>query len=320
MDLDNLVLAAHKAFRHKALAGEVRRYRANLLPNLMELQSAMLDGSVKTGNYREFIIREPKERKISAAPIEQRIMHHAIMNVCHDIFDSQLIYDSFATRPGKGTHCAVWRLRDKMKGYRYYAKLDFRKYFDSIDHDVLRIQLRHIIKDERMLELFDRIIESHGNEGRGVPIGNLTSQYFANYYLSGLDHYMKEVVRANFYIRYMDDVVILDNDRDRLKEMVRHYEAFSAERLKLCIKPPIIGRTCHGVPFLGYRVFSDRILLNGKGKRRFRRNMLKLDKLFDKGSISEEEYASRLGSYVAHACFADSERFRRRVLYGRMPG
>ncbi|MBD5197290.1 MAG: hypothetical protein HDS89_07555 [Bacteroidales bacterium] len=124
VDLDNLLNAAYKAFRRKALVNEVRRYRSDLIANLLKLRQAMLDGTVSTGGYRHFIVREPKERQISAAPIEQRIMHYAIMNICHPIFDRQLIYDSFATRPGKGTHSAVRRLRDRVGGYRYYAKLD----------------------------------------------------------------------------------------------------------------------------------------------------------------------------------------------------
>lgn len=316
VDLDNLLNAAYKAFRRKALVNEVRRYRSDLIANLLKLRQAMLDGTVSTGGYRHFIVREPKERQISAAPIEQRIMHHAIMNICHPIFDRQLIYDSFATRPGKGTHSAVRRLRDRVGGYRYYAKLDFRKFFDSIDHAALCGRLRRIIKDKRLLQLLDRIIESHGDGGRGVPIGNLTSQYFANFYLSGLDHHMKEVLHAGYYIRYMDDVIILDNDKDKLRNLVRNYVEYSAERLKLRVKPPVIGRTCHGVLFLGYRVFRDRILLGGKGKRRFRRNLHKLEKLMSEGSISESEYASRLGSNVAHICFADSYRFRRRIFGG----
>lgn len=316
VELDNLVLAAYKAFRRKSLVSEVKQYRQDLIPNLLKLQSDMRQGTVENGNYRQFIILEPKERLISAAPIEQRIMHHAIMNVCHDVFERQLIFDSFATRPGKGTHSAVLRLRDKLKHYRYYAKLDFRKYFDSICHDVLCARLRRIFKDERLLELFRGIIEAYGEQGRGVPIGNLTSQYFANFYLSGLDHYMKEVLRAPFYIRYMDDVIILENDRERLKELVRGYVAYSSEKLHLLTKPPVVGRSCHGVLFLGYRVFSDRIMLGGKSKRRFRRNLHKLDKLMAKGVISEDEYAVRAACNVAHVSFADSLRFRRRVLGG----
>ncbi|MBD5232849.1 MAG: hypothetical protein HDS65_01585 [Bacteroidales bacterium] len=313
-DLDNLLLAAYKAFRRKSLVKEVRVYRENLIPNLLELQSAMFEGRVATGNYRQFVIREPKERMISAAPIEQRILHHAIMNICHDIFDRQLIHDSFATRPGNGTHKAVLRLREKAKDYRCYAKLDFRKFFDSIDHEVMRIRLRRIIKDKRLLHLLDSIVLSYGSDGKGVPIGNLTSQYFANYYLSGLDHYMKEVVGVPFYIRYMDDVIMLDNDPSRLKEHVRRYIEYSSANLNLTTKPPILGRTCHGVPFLGYKVFHDRIMLGGKGKRRFRRNLLKLDRLLFKGKIDEQEYASRLGCNVAHVSFADSLKFRRSVL------
>lgn len=313
VELDNLVLAAYKAFRGKAASKEVIEFRENLMDNLVKLREDLLAGNAVSDKYHCFTLREPKERLICAAPIRQRIVHHAIMNVCHYTFDRQLIYDCYATRPGKGTHRAIVRLAEKIGGYRFYAKLDFRKYFDSVDHLVLKKQLRRIIKDGRLLSLLDMIIDSYGaKEGRGIPIGNLTSQYFANYYLSSLDHYMKEVAGARVYIRYMDDVVILDNDRERLKRLIDCYLNFSTTHLGLQTKPPIIGRTCHGALFLGYRVFGSRIMMGGKSKRRFKRNVRKLEGLFEKSVISEREYADRLNSNIAHAEFADSIRFRRR--------
>ncbi|MDE7388445.1 MAG: RNA-directed DNA polymerase, partial [Muribaculaceae bacterium] len=208
-------MAAHKAFKGKSQTPEVLKFRRNFMDSIIRLRQEIIYGEVEIGNYNQFIIFEPKQRLICAAPLRQRIMHHAIMNVCHCIFDRQLIYDSYASRPLKGTHRAIQRVREKSVGYRYFVKLDIRKFFDSIDHGVLKSLLRRILKDKKLLQLLDQIIDSYGCE-RGLPIGNLTSQYFANYYLSPLDHYMKEDIKAPVYVRYMDDVIMMAQDKRHL--------------------------------------------------------------------------------------------------------
>lgn len=311
--LSNLALAAHKAFRGKSETNEVKIFRKDFLHNINLLRTDLIRGNFTIGNYHKFVIYEPKERIICAAPIKQRILHHAIMNVCHPVFERNLIYDSYASRPGKGTHKAIKRLKEKIMGYKYYAKLDVRKFFDSINHVILKRLLRRLFKDEQLLCLFDAIINSYGVEC-GLPIGNLTSQYFANYYLSPLDHFMKEDAKALFYIRYMDDVIILDKEIGRLKQLTKIYCEYAQNELKLCIKPPIIGRVCNGVPFLGYKIFPHNILMNGKGKRRFIKGVKLIDHLFNKSIISEKEYSTRIASYLSYACFADSHKFRKRLL------
>lgn len=311
VDLDNLSLAAHKAFLGKSDLTEVVKFRGDFLGNLYLIRDELTSGDFKFGDYHKFIIYEPKKREICAAPLKQRIVHHAIMNICHDIFDKHLIFDSYASRPGKGSHKAIMRLKGRMVSYKYYAKLDIRKFFDSIDHYILKTLLYRLFKDERLLIVFDKIIDSYG-QGKGLPIGNLTSQYFANHYLSTLDHYMKEVIKVPFYIRYMDDVVILSNDRIELKRLVSEYVKYANEQLRLDVKPSLIGRNCSSIPFLGYKVFRDRIMMNGKGKRRFKKNIVNLGNLYNKSLITEKEYSDRITAVLAYAKFADSHKFRDR--------
>lgn len=310
---ENLALAAHKAFRGNAHIYGVKKFRQDFLHNVYKIREELLDGRIVTSDYHKFLVYEPKERLICAAPIKQRILHHAVMNVCHCIFDRNLIFDSYASRPGKGTHKAIVRVKDKIKDYKYYAKLDVRKFFDSVNHEVLKSLLRRMFKDVRLLEIFDDIIDSYGKD-KGLPIGNLTSQYFANYYLSGLDHFMKEQVKTPMYVRYMDDVILMDNDYDKLKNMIRQYCEYSYEKLRLCIKPPIVGRTCHGIPFLGYKIFGHSIMMNGKGKRRYIKNLRLVDMLYKNAKISESEYSIRIISNLSYACFADSAKFRANLL------
>lgn len=309
VDIDNLILASYRAFKGKSSVKEVKLFRQNFLENIFGLKEDLMLGNVEFGNYHRFVIYEPKERLICAAPIKQRIIHHAIMNICHNLFDRHLIFDCYASRPGKGIHKAIVRVKEKQKLFTYFVKLDIKKFFDSINHDVLKKQLKQLFKDEQLLSLFDKIIDSYGDT-KGMPIGNLTSQYFANHYLSSLDHYMKEIIKVPFYIRYMDDVVMMDRDKENLKQVIRHYILYAEKELKISVKPPLIGRTCHGVPFLGYKIFGDRIIMNGKGKRRFAKKLLTLKKLYQSATISEGEYSARITSLLTYACFADSYKFR----------
>lgn len=310
---ENIALAAYKACRGKAMSSEVKMFRQDFLKNITEIRDEIIGGQITFGNYNRFVIYEPKERQICAAPLKQRIVHHAVMNICDEYFDRNLIYDSYASRNGKGVHKAINRVKGYIKSYRYFAKLDFRKYFDSIDHDVLKRLLLRMFKDSMLIELFNEIIDSYG-DGRGLPIGNLTSQYFANYYLSGLDHFMKETISVPVYIRYMDDVIMMSNSMKTLKYYIGNYSNFAREKLKLDIKPPIVGRSCCGIPFLGYIIYDNSILMNGKGKRRLIRNVKILEELFSKSEISEKEYSARLTSMLAYVCFADSYKFRARLL------
>ena len=200
--IDNLYLAFIKACRGKQCKKEVKAFRRNFDSNISQIQHEIMSGCVDVGHYHYFTIHDPKERLICAAPFKERVLHHALMNICHKYFDRSLIDETFATRPGKGQYKAIDMAVDAFKQYEYVAKIDMRKYFDSISHQILKQQLRNKFKDARLLEVFFQIIDSyHTTDGNGLPIGNLTSQYFANMYLSGLDHYAKEHLHIPIYIR-----------------------------------------------------------------------------------------------------------------------
>jgi RNA-directed DNA polymerase len=152
---------------------------------LPALQRQILSGNVQTGNYRYFTIYDPKQRLICEAPFRQRVLHHALMNICHPFFEKVQIFGSYASRQGKGTYAALERAWYFNKRHLWFLKLDFRKYFDSLDHEILKNQLHRLFKDSDLLQIFERIIDSYCVEqNKGVPIGNLTSQYFANHYLA----------------------------------------------------------------------------------------------------------------------------------------
>lgn len=313
-DFDNIVLAAYKACKSKSGKCEVKEFRSDFYTHIARLRERLINKELSFGNYNQFIIYEPKKRLICAASLEQRIIHHAIMNVCHYYFDRNLIFDSFASRPNKGVHKAVLRTQELAKSYRHFVKLDFRKYFDSINHNILKSKLSRLFKDAELLDLFNRIIDSYGVDGHGLPIGNLTSQYFANFYLSELDHRMKEILKCKAYIRYMDDVIIMADSSAEIKRLSNYYCNYASENLSLTVKPPLVGKICSGIPFLGYKVYKTRIMLGGKAKRRYKKNIHLLTKLYSQNRISEWEYSSRLVSGISFTRFADSVKFRKNVV------
>lgn len=306
-------MAYFKAVCGKQCKQEVRAYIKHLDDNLCLLQHQINTGKVDVGHYHYFRIFDPKERLICASSFSERVLHHAIMNVCHPYLDKTLIDDTYATRIGKGTYKAIERAREGCRKYTYVAKLDVRKYFDSVCHHVLKEQLRHIFKDKCLLSIFDRIIDSYETtDSTGIPIGNLTSQYFANLYLSGIDHKAKEEWKVPMYVRYMDDILLYGNDKDILKEQIRLlFDAM--QYIGLTLKPIQILRTEQGVQFLGYRLYPHKILLSGRSKRRFQHKLHLYNTLFYQGEMSEEDYLHKITPLYAFAYKAYSARYKKRL-------
>ena len=311
-DMDNLMLAFWKAQRGKAAKMEVVRYQNHLTDNLLAMQEHLLTGQVDAGHYHSFTIYEPKERHIYASSFDERVLHHALMNVCHPYFDRHLIYDTYATRVGKGTYAALDRAHKMMPRYKYVAKLDVRKYFDSIDHAVLKRQLRSLFKDPLLLSAFDRIIDTYcsSRPGLGVPIGNLTSQYFANHYLSCYDHYVKERLAVPAYIRYMDDMLLFGNDKALLRKQVKQAEHYLSSNLLLTLKPPQIASIGQGVSFLGYHLREHQIALNSRSRNRFSRLLSSYTRLLQSGTWSQEDYRSHLVPVLAFVRYAYTKKYR----------
>jgi len=303
-DMDNLRLAFWKAGKGKRYSTSVLTYRKELDRNLLQLQQQIIDAKVKVGDYRYFLIYEPKRREICASAFSEQVLHHALMNVCHPYFDRRQIYDSYASRKGKGTYAALERAKVYTRKYKWFLKMDVKKFFASIHHDVLKKQLSGLFKEQHLLLLLYQIIDSFSvDNNRGLPIGNLTSQYFANHYLSGLDHYIKEDLRIKAYVRYMDDMVLWSNDKTSLLQVKPVIEDYTNRELKLSLNESILNRSSKGLPFLGYRIMPYQVRLLQKSKLRFIRKMTYIHKQLYSGNWNEAiacAHALPLMAYINH--------------------
>ncbi len=318
---DNFKLAWLKAARGKAGNAEVLGFRNGFDAKLERLRSSFAAGEFEFGRYKYFKISDPKERLISAASFPERIAHHAIMNVLDPVFERCQICDSYACRVGKGTRAAVLRAFHVAKRGGFFLKMDVRKYFDSIDHRRLLVSLERLIKDARVLAVLGRIIDSYETSpGKGIPIGNLTSQYFANHYLAALDHRAKERLGARHWIRYMDDILACSDRRAMLDGLFESCVAFCREELSLELKPKIVGDLCDGAPFLGFVVKPGGIYLSARRKRRFRRKAMSIEHELSAGRMSELEAGARIEAMTAHCLVARARGFRYAVFHGGVLG
>ncbi len=222
---ENLLLAAHKAAKGKRENANVLNFFFKLEENLFQLGEELTRQSYRPGSYSTFRIYDPKPRMISAAPFRDRVVHHALINIIEPFFKRSFIFDSYANRVGKGTHKAIRRYQEFLRRYNFVLKCDIKKYFPSIDHEILKQLIRRTIFDQKTLWLLDTIIDGSNPQApildyfprdelftpfirrKGLPIGNLTSQFFANVYLNPLDHFVKENLRCQGYLRYVDDCV-----------------------------------------------------------------------------------------------------------------
>jgi hypothetical protein len=243
------------------------------------------------------------------------------MNVCEPLMDRWLIDDTFACRAGKGREAAIQRARQFTRNAGWFLKLDVRKYFDSVPHGRLVGFLERRFKDRRLLELFHRIIAAYrGNLGIGLPIGSLTSQHFANFYLGWLDRFVKESLRVRAYVRYMDDMILWHPSREALAGIRQRCIEFTRDQLSLEFRPGHLQRAGLGVPFLGCRIWPTHVELNGRSKRRWRQRVRVLERAERLGLLSEAKLQQRLAALTAfaRAAGARSWKFRRAVLQERL--
>lgn len=319
---DNLRLAFLKAARGKQDRPEVIAFRARFESNIMGLRQEMLNRKVKLGDYRFFCVHDPKKRLICAASFRERVLHHAIMNVCEETLDGYSIFDSYACRKGKGGRKAIERARGFSGRFNWYLKLDIAKYFNSIAHKILLGQLERRFKDRDLLDLFRRILNTYATlPGKGLPIGNLISQHMANFYLGYFDHWIKEVRGIRGYVRYMDDFVLWGADKRMLKEQLEDVEQWLKENLDLKLNRKIqLNRCSRGMPFLGYRVFPGKIRLASSSKKRFVRKFRNYETAFVGGIWSEAALCRHMTPLVEFTRGADSAGFRANAIsrFGRL--
>ncbi len=314
IDRDNLRLAFHKAFRGKQSRAEPRAFAAGLEANLARLARELDAETFAWGRFSQFVIRDPKERLITAPCFEERVAHHAVMNVCEPPLDRWLIADTFACRRGSGRIKAVERAARYARRHGHFLKMDVRKYFDSIDHAELLTRLEQRFKDQKLLRLFRGVLAGYRPDSRvGLPIGSLMSQHFANFYLGWFDRVVKDQWRIPGYARYMDDMALWADDPGRLRTALADSHDWLSNQLRLTVKPNAhVNRTRHGMDFLGCRVFPDRVTLTARGRRRYRVKSKRLEAEYAAGRLSERELQQRATALAAFTTAAgvSSWRFR----------
>jgi hypothetical protein len=289
-------------------------YQLNLEGNLKRLHKNLITGNIVVGNYHFFTIFDPKNRTICAASFEERVLHHAIINVLDPIFERLYIFDSYACRKNKGTHKALQRAYYYTKRNTCFIKLDIRKYFDSISHAVLKKMLAGKIKDKKVLHILSKVIDSYETKpGRGVPIGNLTSQYFANYYLSAVDRFIKEELKVNAYVRYMDDMIVWCSEKQVLKMYREKIITFIQTELDLEVKPSYENSSAAGVPFLGFLIKQSGIYLQQKTKTRYKAKFCTYMRNLRSGVWNMEKTAIHCTSLTAWTKIAKAKAFRNSV-------
>lgn len=275
--IDNLILADHKARKGKKEKIDVKNHIKEQDTNIIKLHFDLISKRFETSKYTEFTIFEGKERTIYSLPYyPDRIVHHAIMNILEPIFTSVFISNTYSCIKGRGIHGAangVKKVLADVDNTTYCLKLDITKFYPSINHDILKSLLRRKIKDKNMLWLLDEIIDSID----GVPIGNYISQYFANFYLTYFDHWLKEIKLVKYYFRYADDMVILSNDKQYLHTLLHDIREYLDINLKLTIKSnyQIFPVKARGIDFVGYVFYHTHIRLRKSIKQNFCRMMKK---------------------------------------------
>lgn len=319
---ENLYKAYLNARKSKRYRNEVLEYTFNLEENLAILNEELTNHTYKVGGYREFYVHEPKKRLIMALPFNDRVVQWAIYQLLNPVFDKGYMEDSYGCRVNKGTHRAVHRLHYWIKKVNnsenryYYLKLDISKYFYRIDHDILKSILRKRIKDKELLNLLFEIIDYDGVpfgiklkgnlesdddriHGKGMPIGNLTSQMFANLYLNELDQYCKRELGIKYMIRYMDDVVILHHDKKVLNEYKNLIETFLNEKLNLHLNNKTAIRPISlGVEFVGYRLWPTHIKLRKSTALKIKRRLKYMKKQYESNQIQFEKVNATVQSYM----------------------
>lgn len=297
VSLDNLYEADKRARRQKSHRPEVMLFDKNKDNLLLDLQRKLINGEYETSEYYVFKIYEPKEREIFKLPYyPDRIVHHAIMNIMEPIWVSAFVKGTYSYIRKRGIHKALkdvkFALKDEINT-QYCLKLDIRKFYPSIDHDILKTIIRKKIKDKRLLSLLDEIIES----AQGVPIGNYLSQFFANLYLTYLDHWIKEQKKVRYYFRYADDIVILGRDKQELRDLFYNIQDYLNNKLKLNFKDnwQIFKVDSRGIDFVGYRIFHTHTLLRKHIKKNFCKKINKLNK---KQNLDKDTYKQKICSYI----------------------
>jgi retron-type reverse transcriptase len=332
VNFENILAAANKAQKGKRFRENVLAFNYNLEGELARLQKELLEKTYQPGNYRTFYIKEPKSRMISAAPYRDRVVHHALCNIIAPILEPTFIADSYANRVGFGTHRALHRFIKFARSSKYVLQCDIQKYFPSIDHEILKTLLRQKIKCPETLWLIDTIINNSNEQllvveyfngdnlltplqrRRGLPVGNLTSQFFANVYLNSFDHFIKEKLKVRKYLRYVDDFALFSDDWGFLAEARLAIEEYLAQlRVKIHPIKSQLFETKHGANFVGFRILSDCIRVRTENLRRAKRRLKKMQSHYTQGKINLDKVSQSIQSWFAHLEHGDTWQLRQQI-------
>lgn len=328
--LENVMLAARKAMKGKLSGDAAARFQVQWETHAVNLHEELMAEAWRPGEYTYFKIHEPKLRTVAAAPFRDRVVHHALVQVLEPIFEKKFIEDSYACRKGKGTHAGVRRCAEFTQQFPVVLKCDVRQYFPHIDQEILFERLAKTIADKKVMSLIRLILKSHSDgvrqvwgedlfsvkqQYRGLPIGNLTSQFFANVYLDGFDHFVKQELRVKGYVRYVDDFLLFADSRGQARAWGRECKLY-LDALGLEIHPDKyrLGLTAReGADFCGFVCYaSGRIKVRSASVRRYQKRFCALQKSGDVREISQS-----VRSWIGHVQHAQSWRLRAAVLSGK---
>ena len=314
-DIENIKLAHKNARKGKLHYSEVKMVEANPEKYFMKIHNMLKDKTFRNSEYKIFTRTcNDKEREIFKLPyFPDRIIHHCIMNVLEPIWMKTLITDTYSSLKGRGIHKGVKRIKKALKdreNTKYCLKMDVRKFYPSIDHDILKRVIRRKLKDKDLLWLLDEIIDS----ARGVPIGNYLSQYFGNLYLSGLDHWLKEQKHCKYLFRYCDDICILHSDKKHLSQLRKDISSYLEIKLNLKLKDnwQIFLVEKRGIDFLGYRFFHNYTLLRKSIANRFKRRIKQIKKKHK--HLTPINILSGIMSYLGWMKYADCYRLQKKYV------
>jgi len=320
LTFDALLKAHERASKTKRNSKEVLRFEIDLESNLINVYKKLKNQTYEMGRYREFTIYEPKERIIRSLPYLDRVVHQwYIHEFIKPYIVPRLIYDTYACIDGRGTHKAVDRLQQfmrKMKnkyGSYYILKCDIKGFFYNIDKDVLYAILKKYIKDEKLLHLTKKFVYDD-LDTVGIPIGNYTSQYFANIYMNELDHYVKEELKVKYYVRYMDDFILLLETKSDAKRILCLIEQFLEENLHLELnhKSGYFPNKA-GVEFCGFKIFESYRRLRKRSYKKIKKKVKKWNVLYRHNVLDIKQASLEWNSWIAHSNYASSYSMRKKV-------
>lgn len=317
LTFDSLLAAHERAQRGKTYKGEVLKFNIDLESNLINILNSLKNGSYKPGKYFCFIVNEPKERLIKALPYKDRIVQQwYIAEFIKPYIIPRFIKDTYACIEGRGTHEAVRTVQRYMRKMSrsnsdyYILKCDVRKFFYSIDKNILYSIMKKYISDRKLLNLTYKFI--YDDEDKiGIPIGNYTSQFFANIYLNELDKYIKEELKVKYYVRYMDDFICLLKDKEESIYIKEKINNFLDKKLNLCLNhKSVYYPNKMGVNFCGYRIYETHKLLRNRSKKKIKKYVSIWNKLYSIDKLDEHKMLLCWNSWVAHSKHSNSYNFR----------